>query len=49
MSHTDYVAWAAFLLGALLGWGCFGVVLQLAYRLGVVRYIGATTGKEPGK
>ena len=50
MIERDYVAFAGLALGFILGWGLHSIALAIAYRLGIVRWvgIGASTGGGNG-
>ena len=47
MSTSDIAGIVGFTLGFVLGWGLHFVALQLAYRMGVVRYVGAAREQKP--
>jgi len=46
MADADYIAFAAFLLGAFVGWVAHALILQVAYRIGIVRWVGRASTKE---
>lgn len=50
MNECNYAGFAGLALGVVLGWGLHSIVLAVAYRLGIVRWvgIGASTGGGNG-